>query len=309
MDQHQDELHDVDEILGSGDASAAAALVTAGKWFTILFNTATTFLFGYYFVRLLGVSAKIGNVSADGIAGGIACAGLLDGMARIWDAARRSAAETSGQHQIAKMAYLFSVAVSVLMTLIYLVLAINFGAGVVEAIGTGAFKLGTYVITVTAVIQLLFFLFYEQNSEAYIRSRVRSVSRANMNRALLNMEARMLEGARKSAGERIAANIPQLADDMATAVWRGVVRRLGTSENMVGAILDTENPPALPPAVASQQSPTHQTDRLRPAVAEHAAPEVAAEAAQFPETESADGVRTAENGTAYDITGIWQDNT
>ena len=107
--------------MSSGDRQRARQWRDFGRFIAIAFDAITSALFGYEFVRIVPTAAEIfGGLSVSGIVGGLVCLGLTAGMARIWNVTQLKAAESEAQHNIAQGAYFGSVAVSLLMTVIFI---------------------------------------------------------------------------------------------------------------------------------------------------------------------------------------------
>lgn len=248
-----------DKVLRSGSTTRARTMRNFGKSLAIAFNAATSFGFGYYFIRPVLSDATIFGASVAGLVGGVAAIVLTDGMSRIWNITRLQASESEGQHEVATSGYWFSVIVSVLMTLVYSIVVVFGADATLSTTSAQATLIGRILVTVVAVAQLVFWLMFENKSPHYKRSLVRTITAARFNDAILDAEAEAIDKARDEARQLMAPYVPGLASQIAHSGAQHALRTLAYKADDVEQLPPLREVAPTPPTPPTLSAPPQAT--------------------------------------------------
>jgi hypothetical protein len=187
------------------------------------FAATTTFLFGYRFLRLFGFDQVIGGLSLDGLASGVVCVLLIDLCMLAYNHMQTKTADTPLQMRIASIVYWSLLALTVVMSGIYLATVISGYAGTPNA---DAIAYGQWLITVIAGFDLVMTAIFVRSGSAFLATLQRAKHNAAMVRALQTETAKIQRDGRDKARDGLQRRGGALSDGLANDAVNGHIGRI-----------------------------------------------------------------------------------
>ena len=187
------------------------------------FAAVTSFLFGYKFLQLFGISATIGSLSVDGILSGFVVMLLVDGMCLAMSKFYLSHADTPTQMRIAQSTYWLMLTISGIMSLVYLGAVI---ANYQRNLQPQAVEAGQWLIALVSVADLFIGAWYARSGSEFAMRLQTAKHGAAMAAALGEVQGEIQQQGRERARENLRQRSPSLASTIADTAVNGQLSRM-----------------------------------------------------------------------------------